>query len=497
MATAVSALSRVRMPEVEPEFDARHVVKGFVLIGGALGALCIILPIAYALILAIPLLIAWFWRSPVRGVYVITAGAALIEIFPLNFPDSVTDRIPLFLNLNNTAGFDFAITPAEILMVAVGLVAFARGASEGKLHWPGGRLVAAYCLYLLAILGAEVHGLAAGGDFKTSLWEMRPQIYGFVLFLMATTLVENRKQLMTLALVFLLAVSVKALVGDYRYFVTLHSILGPQEDILAHEDSYFLAMFVTAGVTAVIWLKNRRLQVLMGVMSALALVAMLANYRRAGVYALAVAVVIVALLAFRFEPSRRKTIAWVSIALMIAGAAFISSAWNKEYGVQAQIVRPIRSLVDPNARDFSSDQYRVAETANLQLTFRTSPIFGVGFGSPFLIVYPMADISKLYTLWNVIPHNSLMWVGMRMGALGFAAFWGLIGLAVLEGFHLLGTRRDPLLRAVAAFAIAAIAGELVVGYSDLQLESYRNLIFLGVVFGLLNRLSLTPEVESV
>jgi O-Antigen ligase len=496
MATAVSALSSARLPEAAPESDVRQAVKGFVLIGGALCALCLILPILYALIIAIPILVIWFWRAPVRGVYLLTAGAALIEIFPLNFPDSLTDRIPLFLNLNNSAGIPFPITPAEILMITLGLVALARGASDRSLHWPDGRLVTPYCLYLVIVLGAEIHGLVAGGDFKTSLWEMRPQVYGFILFFMATTLIETRAQVVRLAVIFLLAVSVKALIGDYRYFVTLQGILS-HEDIFAHEDSYFLGMFVTATLAATVWLKNRRLQVLMGVMSVLVLVAMLANSRRAGVYALAVAGGVIVLLAFRFEPSLRKRIGWLSVALVIAGAVFISTAWDKQYGVQAQLVRPIRSLVDPSARDYSSDQYRVAETANLQLTFRTSPIVGVGFGSPFLVVYPMADISGLYSLWNVIPHNSLMWVGMRMGALGFGAFWALIGLAVLEGCHVLATKSDPLLRTIAAFAIAAVVGEIVVGYADIQLENYRNLIFLGVVLGVLNRLSQLPEAEHV
>jgi hypothetical protein len=496
MAAAVGVLARVQPPAAEPRFSARRFAATFFVIAGGLCALCVFLPITFALVIAVPALAVWFWRAPVRGLYVLTAGAAMVEIFPLDFPDSFTDRVPLFLNLNNSAGLTgVSITPAEILMLTVALVAIGRASAERQLHWPGGRLVAAYCLYLLVVLGAEVHGLLAGGDFKTSLWEMRPQAYGFILFFMATTLVTDRSQLQRLAIVFLLAVSVKALVGDFRYFVTLQGNVGEQLEVLAHEDSYFLCMFVTAGLAALIWLKNRRVVIPIGVMSALALVAMLANSRRAGVYALAAAVGVILLLAFRFEPALRKRIAWLSVALLIAGAAFVGYAWDKQYGVQAQLVRPIRSLVDPTARDFSSDAYRDAETANLQFTFRTSPLIGVGFGSPFYIVYPMADISKIYPLWNVIPHNSLMWVGMRMGTVGFVAFWGVIGLAVLEAFYVIDRRRDPFVRAVAAFAIAAIVGEIAVGYADLQLENYRNLIFLGIVIGVLNRLPQLPETE--
>src|SRR5262249_24488436 len=158
---------------------------------------------------------------------------------------------------------------------------------------------------------------------------------------------------------------------------------------------------------------------------------------------------------FKFEPRLRKRIAVVALILAVLGVGFLAYAWNKEYGLQAQLVRPVRSLIDPSVRDYLSDQYRTAENANLKLTFQTSPIIGVGFGSPYLMAYPMADISQIYPLWNVIPHNSLMWVGMRMGAIGFAAFWALIGLGILQGF-VLARSRDPLMRAVAAVGVGAI-----------------------------------------
>jgi hypothetical protein len=186
----------------------------------------------------------------------------------------------------------------------------------------------------------------------------------------------------------------------------------------------------------------------------------------------------------------------MSVGVLIASAIFIGYAWDKQYGIQAQLVRPIRALIDPTARDFSSDIYRVAESANLRFTYRTQPIIGVGFGHPFDIVYPMADISNIYPLWNVIPHNSVMWVGMRMGALGYVAFWGLIGLAVIQGFGIIGARRDPFIRAVAAFCVAAVVAEIAVAYVDIQLENYRNLIFLGVVLGVLNRLPQMAETEN-
>ena len=498
MATAtVGVLSRARQWPVTAAFQPRRDAIAFTVIAAGLCAAAIFMGTGLALLFAVPVLAVWFWREPARGVYVLVAGAALIEIFPLNFPDSLTDRVLLFLNLNNTAGFDFPITPAEILMLTASGAALARGVSERRAHWPEGRLVTAYVLYVLVVVGAELHGLVSGGDLKTSLWEMRPQIYGFVVFLLATSTIRDRTQLRRLALFFLLAVLAKGLIGDFRYYVTLKGDLGNGLEVLAHEDSYFLGLFITAGLAGLIWLRNRRFVILMSIGSTLAMIAMLANSRRAGVYALAGAIAVVALLAYRFEPSLRKRIAWLCVLALIGGVGFVGYAWDKQYGIQAQLVRPIRSIVDPSVRDMSSDLYRTAETANLRFTFRTSPIIGVGFGSPFYIVYPMADISNIYPFWNVIPHNSLMWVGMRMGTIGFIAFWGVIGLAVVAGFDVMRSRRDPLVRAIVAFSLAAIAAEIAVGYTDLQLESDRNLIFIGAVLGVLNMLPRLLEASDV
>jgi len=119
----------------------------------------------------------------------------------------------------------------------------------------------------------------------------------------------------------------------------------------------------------------------------------------------------------------------------------------------------------------------------------------MGFGLPYLTIYPQADISYLYPLWNVIPHNTLLWLPMRMGVPGMITFWGLVGMAVLQAGVVVRRHRDPLVRATAVFAAAAIVAELLVAYGDLQLESYRNLIFLGALLGVLNNLPDFAEAD--
>ena len=75
---------------------------------------------------------------------------------------------------------------------------------------------------------------------------------------------------------------------------------------------------------------------------------------------------------------------------------------------------------------------------------------------------------------------------MRMGMVGLITFWGVVGMALLQAMRVLRTTTEPLVRGVLVFAMAAVIGELIVAYGDVQLENYRNLIFFGCMLGLIN-----------
>lgn len=433
-------------------------------------------------------LAALIWRRPALGVYVLVGAAVAIENFPLGFPDSVTDTIPFFWNLNNSAGLPISATPAEVVMT-VTILAAIRSRSQRPVR-PPSRLFKPYLAFIGIVLLAEVHGLASGGDYNHSLWELRPQVYAFILFLLVCSLIRERRQVICLAGVFLAAAALKAGIGLIRYFLVLHSQLPYAESILGHEDSYFLDLFVVASVAVVIWLRRRYLVLALLVASPLVTVAMLENRRRAGPLALGVAVLIVVVVGIRYEAAIRKRLVIVSAIAASICIGLVVTHWNTDYGLLGQIVRPFHAITGQvDQRDLLSDIYRINENANIKVTYSTSRLIGTGFGRPMLIVFPLADISQQYPLWQYIPHNSVLWIAMRMGILGMAAFWALIAMIVLEGLRIFKAQIDPLLRATAAVAVAAVVAELIVGYVDVQLEAYRNMIFFGAMVGLIDAIS--------
>jgi O-antigen ligase len=83
-----------------------------------------------------------------------------------------------------------------------------------------------------------------------------------------------------------------------------------------------------------------------------------------------------------------------------------------------------------------------------------------------------------------VPHNSVLYVLMRMGLLGGAAFWAMLGSAIIAGCRL-AKCPDRLFAAVGTIAAAATVGWALEGGVDLGFTFLRITIVMGCVLGLL------------
>ena len=77
---------------------------------------------------------------------------------------------------------------------------------------------------------------------------------------------------------------------------------------------------------------------------------------------------------------------------------------------------------------------------------------------------------------------------MALGPLGYAALWFFLGSLIIRGCQIARSLRDPYLQVVAVFVVGVTVMEIVVAFADQQLFIYRNVIYLGLLAGLLLRL---------
>src|SRR5690606_28536026 len=107
----------------------------------------------------------------------------------------------------------------------------------------------------------------------------------------------------------------------------------------------------------------------------------------------------------------------------------------------------------------------------------------------FTIYEPMPDISGIFSLWDVTPHNTILWVWLRTGTVGFIVFWFLVGRGVIGASLTARHARDGYARAVGVFAVAATAGWLAMAYLDMGATNFRLTLLVGFLLGLAMRMT--------
>jgi hypothetical protein len=424
------------------------------------------------------------WRRLGLAVAGVALLAIVIEQYPIGSPISdLTDHIPLFTSLSDAFHLSgLYVNPMEILLAIVLLVLLLR-AGRRQARLPRTALALGLAALLGLVLAGAVHGVLAGGDYKMALWEIRPTIYVAATYFFATQLPDRVGTVTAFLWTFVAAMAIKTVQGMALVVIVL-LVHGQRPDaLLSHEDSVFFVLFII--LVAGLWL-FRLAGPLRKVATALLpfiLIVDLANNRRTAWLQLAACLLALLVLAWVRLPDRRRFAAGALVLGALVSAVYLPLYWNHG-GLIAEPARAIRSMIAPDPRDASSDLYRVAENANLTFNIKRSPLIGAGYGIPINYVIPIVDLTSIDPFIKFIPHNDVLYVWMRIGAIGALAFWSFIGLAVVRACRVLRSR-DPTLALYGALVVCAVVDYLIQGQLDLGFFWFRVAIFMGCMLGVL------------
>lgn len=421
------------------------------------------------------------WRAPGAGIVLMTVAALLFEQFPLGIADRLTESVPLFKSLSASAGLGgLYINPFEVMMATIIVTWIAKDTVEGRLFLPRGQLAVAVCLLALTIIIAEVHGLAAGGDYKISLWEVRPWLYLALIYLLATQLITRRSLLHGVLWTIVVTGGLKAVQAIYRYIVTRDVIPKP-ETLLEHEQAVFFGVFLA--LTLLLWLfrVRGRLRTVATALTPLVLYANMVNQRRTAWIILGAGIALALVLTWNRAVEQRRAVSIAAVVITVVLGAYLPLFWNSS-GALAQPAQAVKSAVSPDPRDQSSDLYRIYENINLGLEIRHTTPFGAGFGRELVNTIPLPNLSKGDPFIIYIPHNQILYIWLRTGLLGVLAFWFFIGAAVVSACRL-SRSADLACALFGAVTVCVLAAYLIEGWYDQGLTSFRIAIFLGCMLG--------------
>jgi hypothetical protein len=447
-------------------------------LGGILSASDHGFAVAFVLGLFVPVL---FWRVPTAPVVVFTVIATSIERFADTGADAITAKIPLFRSPQELYGLSgLIVTPVEMLLLLAVLIWFARGIADRRIRLRASPLGIGVMVVVAFALAMELFGLARGGVFNISLWELRPFLYLGATYLLASQLVGRREALEAILWGIVIGTGLKGLEGTERV-ITLANVFPKPEAILEHDESFFFSVYIA--LTVALWIFGKRgwLRRTATLMLPLVIVADLGNNRRAAWVMLPAMLLAVSIIAYVRTPERRRTIATVVGVLLAFSAAYVA-AFHNSSSLEGEPARAVWSQFQPDPRDANSNLYRQLENANLAIDIRAAVFTGTGFGVPIAHPIPLYDATNIDPLINFIPHNNILYVWLRFGTLGAIAFWWMIGAAVVAACRL-ARHPDRDFGLFGTLALMAVMAWLVQGYLDVGITSFRIVLLVGTTLG--------------
>lgn len=462
------------------------------------GVLVLLVHVVSAVVLFTWILLgAIAWR-PRIGLYVIWG---LVLLFEAGSPDAM--MLPgayLHGGLSSTIGLPGGIaSPLEMLLLLTFGVWLVQGLVRQRFDFEPGRLFWPMLLFFAALLFGLLRGQIGGGNLNIALWESRFLFYMVICYLLAANTIRTRRHVARLTTIAILAMGLWAVEGAYRRIVLIEGgvLTTAMEFAYSHEVVIFLGSLILVVVGQMVFggpLWQRLLG--LGLFVPFAVYTLLATERRSGYIALMVAFLALALV---FLVVRRKAFFLIAVPVIVAGAIYLPLFWNAT-GLVGQPARAVRSLYEPDARDAASNLYRELEKINVRATIESDPLLGVGFGREFLFVVGMPDLSW-WPFWHYMPHHNILWVWLKTGAVGFAIFWVLMGLALAHSANAIKVLHTPETRVFAILALTGIVATLIFCWVDLGLTMGRVTVFLGICIGtvaVLHRLSdeQTPLEEA-
>jgi hypothetical protein len=405
-------------------------------------------------------------------------GGLMLEV-PGERPAAGLWRSPLYPlgafllgKLNNLTGFGaLRFTGLDVLAAALGAVIIYRRThgdtrdAEGQVE-TAPVLARAGLITLGTLLGLWGLGVATGGDFQNSLWQVQKVLYLPILFFLFQAAFLGPRDHAVLARIVVGAALWKAATGLWVK-ATIAATEKQMPYVNTHSDSVLFTAGCVILIAAYMLGPTPARLVRCLVLVPPLLMGMVANNRRLAWVELGVALVTLLVM----MPRNRFKRAMLR-GLVVATPIFVlyaAAGWNSG-SAAFKPAAMLRSMVE--SKSDSSSLSRDVENFNLVMTLAQNLVLGPGFGHEYVETMKGDDISDVFPQYRFIPHNSLLGLWAFGGMLGFIGFSALIVCGIFLGARSFRAARTHGDRVAAFVALSVVAVYLIQAYGDMGAFSW-------------------------
>lgn len=381
----------------------------------------------------------------------------------------------------------------DLCFLTLGLVLLYRRSTRSKID-TAGRVPTPKPMIRLAwvALGGAAYvwlsGILRGGDVAMSLWQLNSVMYLPVVFLLFQAGLRGPQDHGALARVILTAATYKGLLATFvvRSFASklADPVTGETFVVFGttHADSMLFADACVLILACLLERVSGRTKWLAVCLLPIFASGMISNNRRL-VWVQIALVFLTVYIVSADSPAKRFVRRGLTFAAPLI-AVYLMVGWNAGSSI-FKPARMLRSVVD--AKSDGSSLWRELENFDLLATFQQTPIFGTGFGHPYLEVIPLPAVD--YSLERYVPHNGILGLWAQSGYFGYAALTMIWAGGVYFAMRAYHTSRVPTQRAAALVSFGAVLAYIMQCWGDLGLGSWTGVFTVGAAIAVAGKLS--------
>jgi hypothetical protein len=318
-------------------------------------------------------------------------------------------------------------------------------------------------LAMLSLVGTTfvwLWGMATGGNFQKSLWQVEKVTYLPILFLLFASALRGTSDYVAVGRVFLTAAFVRASFAIYVMNFAGLKDLPPWAT--THHDSMLFACSIVIIVSLLMHRAHKKALTIALLFGPIIVWGIIENNRRTA-WVQVFLVFITLYFCTPDSPAKRK-IKKFALYTSPLSLLYLGIGWRLGTGI-FKPVGSIRSAIQP-ANDLST-MTRDIENYCVAKTIASSPIFGLGYGHRFFELVGLPAMPHPLEPW--LPHNSLLGLWFAAGFVGYTAMSLLWTAGVYFGVRAYREAKNQMNKAIALVCFGSVLIYLIQCYADLGL----------------------------
>lgn len=380
----------------------------------------------------------------------------------------------LYENLNNlTSVRSLRFSGMDLLLAVLLLLVVVRGPKPDAIPAP---TALHRCLgaVWLAVIWLEAWGLLRGGDFKASLWQIRPLFWAPIIAYIFAASLRGPRDHAAIGAAVVSAAILKAALGLYYYLVVCRPLGYQPAYATTHSDTLLFVGAITIAVATVIERQTPRALIGAAVTVATVGLGVIVNGRRLAYVSLLGSLLTMYALLPRSGP--RRAVNRALAAVTPAGAVYLALGWSSG----SAFFGPARKIASLFSKTDRSSAMRDIEDYNLIMTWKKHLFLGSGLGHEYDELSRADNIREIFPLYRYIGHNSILWLASVGGLVGFTAFWLLLVVTAFFAARSYRFAAAPLDRVAALGALSMVVIVAVQAYGDMGLASWTAIFLLAM-----------------